>query len=103
MRNPRNAGTAPEALVGATEIARWFYAGRYAEIIAATYDHGGEIEPRDLAFVVGALTFVDRVDDARACFERWLARAGRSPDPRTLTAGRFFLGLALARAGYFDR
>ncbi len=95
--------TARDPAVGETPIARWFYAGRYAEIIAATYDHDGAIEPEDLAFVVGALTFVDRVDDARASFDVWRAKAGDAPDPRTLAACRFFLGLALARAGYFDR
>jgi hypothetical protein len=103
MAKGAQADSAIDPVVGDTAIARWFYAGRYAEIIAATYDHDGEIGPADLAFVVGALTFVDRVDDARASFEVWLAHAGPAPEPRTLIACRFFLGLALARAGYFDR
>src|SRR4051794_39617551 len=90
-------------VVGETEVARWFYAGRYAEIIEHTFDHDAEIAAVDVGFVVGALTFVDRVDEARASFAVWLARAGASPDPRTLAACRFFLGLASARAGYFDR
>lgn len=94
---------APLAVVGDTELARWFFAGRYDELIATTYDGSGEIEPADVGFVVGALTFVDRMDDARAAFEVWRARAGTAPDPRTLAACRFFLGLAWARAGYFDR
>ena len=93
----------PSPVVGETELARWFYAGRYDELIASTYDGGGEIEPADVGFVVGALTFVDRMDDARAAYEVWRARAGPAPDPRTLAACRFFLGLAWARAGYFDR
>jgi hypothetical protein len=100
----RTARSAPGGqVVGETELARWFYAGRYAELIATTYDGSGEIEPADVGFVVGALTFVDRVDDARAAFEVWRSRAGATPDPRTLAACRFFLGLAWARAGYFDR
>jgi len=90
-------------VVGESELARWFFAGRYAELIAATYDHGGEIDDADVGFVVGALTFVDRVDDARAAFAVWRARSGGAADPRTLAACRFFLGLAWARAGYFDR
>jgi hypothetical protein len=93
----------PDLVVGETDLARSFYAGHYAEIIAGTYDHDAEIADIDLGFVVGALTFVDRVDDARGCFEVWRARAGVSPEPRTLAACRFFLGLASARAGYFDR
>ena len=90
-------------MVGETELARWFFAGRYAEVIASTYDAGGEIAPADVGFVVGALTFVDRRDDAVAAFEVWRARAGAAPSSRTLAACRFFLGLAWARAGNFDR
>ena len=81
-----------------SDLARLFYVGRYADIIAATFDSEQAIAPADVAWVVGALTFVDRVDDARAVFE--LSADG---DPRTLVASRFFLGLAAARAGYFDR
>lgn len=91
------------SVVGETELARLFFAGRYAELIASSYDDSGEIAPADVGFVVGALTFVDRVDDARASFETWRARAGSNPDPRTRAACRFFLGLAWARAGYFNR
>jgi len=91
------------ARVGDSALARRFYAGRYAEILAETFDGDADIAPADVAFVVGALTFVDRVDEARGVFEAWLGRAGASPEPRTVAASRFFLGLAAARAGYFDR
>jgi hypothetical protein len=97
------APDAVTAVVGETELARRFFAGRYADVIATTYDGGNEIAPADVGFVVGALTFVDRLDDARAAFEVWRAHAGSTPDSRTLAACRFFLGLAWARAGYFDR
>lgn len=94
--------------VGETALAKRFYSGHYAEIIAATYDRGGDHDPADLAFVIGALTFVDRVDEALALFD---AKLGSPPDqdgagairPRTVAASRFFLGLAYARAGYFDK
>ena len=95
--------SALQAVVGETELARWFFAGRYAEVIASTYDSGGEIAAVDVGFVVGALTFVDRLDDARGAFEVWQARSGPQSSSRTLAACRFFLGLAWARAGYFDR
>jgi tetratricopeptide (TPR) repeat protein len=88
--------------VGDTALARWFYAGRYAEVIAATYDEEGATDPADVGFMVGALTFVDRVDEAQVAFEVYLTR-NPTPDPRTVAACRFFLGLAAARAGYFDR
>ena len=91
--------------VGDTELARAFYTGRHTDIVAATFDSDREVAPIDVAWVVGALTFVDRVDDARACFDVWRAGAGGTApgDRRTLAASRFFLGLAFARAGYFDR
>lgn len=93
----------PADVVGETELARWFFAGRYEDVIASTYDSDGEIAPADVGFVVGALTFVDRVDDAHGAFEIWRSHAGARADARTLAACRFFLGLAWARAGYFDR
>jgi hypothetical protein len=98
MRHPP-----PDAVVGETELATWFFAGRYADVIATTYDGSGDIAPADVGFVVGALTFVDRVDDARGAYEIWRARAGAMADSRTLAACRFFLGLAWARAGYCAR
>ncbi len=88
--------------VGDTELAQRFYAGKYADIIATTYDHNGEHDPADLAFVIGALTFVDRVDEAHALFDANVGDA-RPSDPRTVAASRFFLGLAHARAGYFAK
>ena len=89
-------------MVGESELARRFWAGQYGEILEATYDADGRFDPEDVAFVVGALTFLDRVDEAQAVFDAWRARR-RRPDARTLAAARFFLGLAAARAGYFDR
>ena len=52
------APTVEEASVGDTELARMFYAGRYDEILAITYDADGSVPPADVAFVVGALTFI---------------------------------------------
>lgn len=84
--------------IGDSLLAHRFYAGQYREIVADTVDAGEPTSELDLAFVVGALCFVDRVDEARAWFDRLAVR-----EPRTVAAGRFFLGLAAARAGYFDR
>lgn len=90
-----------EIEIGDSLVAHRFYAGQYREIVADTLDAGEPIADLDLAFVVGALCFVDRVDEARALFDR--ARASATPAARTVAASRFFLGLAAARAGYFDR
>lgn len=82
--------------VGETPAAHAFFAGRYAELIAETFDVA-DVETEDVAFVVGALTFVGRVEDALACLETARDAAGT----RTIVACHFFLGLAAARAGYF--
>ncbi|CAN5210005.1 hypothetical protein BH11MYX1_BH11MYX1_21030 [soil metagenome] len=97
VRRPR-----AEFKVGDSRLAERFYAGRYADILADTYDAGAAVAPEDLAFVVGALTFVDRVDEATAQFDAWRARSAWL-EPRIRAACVFFLGLAAARAGYFER
>jgi hypothetical protein len=84
----------------AKDLERDFYAGRYQEVVAATFD----VETVPVAathFVVGALTFVSRLDDALACFQIWQGK--NQPDDRISTACRFFIGLAYARSGEFDR
>ena len=101
-RPARTTARPPAIAVGDSELARWFYGGRYGELVAEAYDGEAGHAEHDVAFVVGALTFVDRVDEARALFTAWQRRPGPR-DRRTAVAGRFFLGLAAARAGYFDR
>ncbi len=85
--------------IGSSPLAQQFYAGRYAEIVASDFE-ASEAAAHDVAFVIGALTFVDRVDEAHGLFASWSAHHA---DARTIAASRFFLGLAAARAGYFDR
>lgn len=87
---------------GETSIAREFYAGLYAKIAKATFDAGIDVDEVDIAFVVGALTFLGRVEDAQMCFDGLRLRGARR-DPRTIAASRFFLGVAYARAGDFER
>lgn len=91
-----------EARVGDTRAARDFFAGRYAKVVADTFDHASmAIAEADVPFAVGALTFVGRFDDAVACWEAW-RREAEGADARVVAASRFFLGLACARAGSFD-
>lgn len=87
---------------GETSIARDFFAGRYAKVVSTTFDASSEIDELDVAFVVGALAFLGRLEDAQTCFDGLRLRA-TSPDPRTVEASRFFLGVAYARAGDFPR
>ncbi len=96
---PRRQGG---AAVGHSPLAREFFAGRYARVVAATFDAPQtRFADDDVAFAVGALTFLGRRDDAEACFQAWRSRG--VPNARTLAASRFFLGVAHARAGSFTR
>lgn len=95
---PLSPDTPPE--VGGTSSARDFFAGRYAKVAAETFD-GSATRDEDVGFAVGALTFLGRVGDAQSCFDGWRERGGT--DARTHAAARFFLGVAYARAGDFDR
>ncbi|MES1187345.1 MAG: helix-turn-helix domain-containing protein [Myxococcales bacterium] len=89
--------------VGDTPMARDFFAGRYAKVAAATFDApAAHFDDVDVAFAVGALTFLGRLDDAQTCFDAWRARSVER-DARTLAAARFFLGVAHARSGNFAR
>lgn len=87
--------------VGASQHARDFFAGRYALVASETFDATSAIPEEDVAFAIGSLTFLGRVGDAQSCFDAWRERGG--DDARTLAAARFFLGVAYARAGDFDR
>lgn len=82
-------------------LADDFFRGHYGEVVAATYD-ADRVPPDAVHFVVGALTFLNRVDDAYACFASYSDREANK-DPRIVTACRFFFGLASARSGDFDR
>ncbi len=96
-------GPEPRALVGETPAAKDFFAGQYAKVAAETFDAASmEIREEDVAFAVGALSFLGRVDDAVTCYEGFRLRAGPR-DPRTVAASRFFLGVAFGRAGDFAR
>jgi hypothetical protein len=97
---PSSAKAAQKA-VGSSALAKEFFAGRYAEVVASAFDDGGAFDAVDAAFVVGALTFVGRTEEAQLCFDGLRLRE-ISPEPRTVTASHFFLGLAYARAGNFE-
>jgi tetratricopeptide (TPR) repeat protein len=86
-------------------IAATFYAGLYAEVLSRTIDGPSFDVPADeTAFVVGALAFVGRLEEARAVLGSW--RRGRGPESithqRGRVASRFFLGVAYSRAGRYD-
>ncbi len=91
--------------VSRVSIAEAFYAGLYAEVLARTIDGATLDVPADeTAFVVGALAFVGRLEEARAVLASW--RRGGAPESvaelRSRVASRFFLGVAYSRAGRHD-
>lgn len=99
----KSPSRAARPAVGDTAIAHDFFAGRYAKVAAETFDAPTTpLRDEDVAFAVGALTFLGRVEDAQTCFDGWRLRA-TARDLRTVAASRFFLGVAYARAGDFRR
>ncbi len=88
--------------MGDSELATQFFAGSYAEIVQSIFDAGEAYTAADAAFVVGALSFVGRLEDAQLCFDSLRLRT-QTPEPRTVAACHFFLGVAYARAGNFER
>lgn len=90
------------AAVSHASIAEAFFAGLYGEVLARTIDgRSFDYAEDELPFVVGALAFVGRLEEARAV----LASQRRWSDPasaehlRARVASKFFLGVAYSRAG----
>jgi hypothetical protein len=86
-------------------IADAFYAGLYADVLGRTIDGATfDVREDETAFVVGALAFEGRMEEARAVLASWRRRggAGTSERLRALVASRFFLGVAYGRAGRSD-
>ncbi|APR81601.1 Hypothetical protein A7982_06950 [Minicystis rosea] len=87
----------------APSMAELFYAGHYAEIIRLRVDgaHAGGA-PSDLPFIVGALAFAGRLEEARALFSGNLRRGAVPTQGSIVVATRFFLAVAYCRAGRLD-
>ncbi|HEY3496787.1 MAG TPA: hypothetical protein VGK73_18945 [Polyangiaceae bacterium] len=79
-----------------------FYAGNYAAITRDCVDAGAPAPAlQELPFVVGALAFSGRLEEARALFSSRTRRLTLPHDARVVAA-RFFLGVAYCRAGRLD-
>ena len=84
-------------------LSQRFYAGNYTAIVRDCVDAGiATYADTELPFVVGALAFIGRLEEARALFSSQLRRCRRSHDVVPLVAARFFLGVAYCRAGRID-
>jgi hypothetical protein len=79
-----------------------FYAGNYGAITRECVDAGASAPAlEELPFVVGALAFSGRLEEARALFSSRTRRLAPPNDARVVAA-RFFLGVAYCRAGRLD-
>jgi len=80
-------------------IDQLFYRGAYQELLAGVLETPDAVWPRERAhYLVGALVFVGRVDDALVMHKRYAGGLGASG----LAAARFFLGIGLTRVSRYE-
>jgi DNA-binding winged helix-turn-helix (wHTH) protein len=76
------------------------FAGDYTELLKRTVDsRSGAHRPEDTPFVVGALAFSGRQDEAVAAFRWWKKEHG--DDATVSVASHFFLGIGECRSGRY--
>jgi DNA-binding winged helix-turn-helix (wHTH) protein len=76
------------------------FAGDYSELLKRTVDsRSGAHQPEDTPFVVGALAFSGRQDEAIAAFRWWTKEHG--DDATIAVASHFFLGIGECRSGRY--
>lgn len=81
-------------------IEAHFYRGNYGRILAETVDSpGGVIPPEAAGFVIGALTFRGRLDEAESTYRLFQGEI----DAVTGFVARFFLGINLCRHSHYAR
>jgi DNA-binding winged helix-turn-helix (wHTH) protein len=83
------------------EIKSLFLLGNYKEVLAASFNQGSlaHLQPEDFKWVVGALCFTGRKEEAEALFTELSVQA----DPLSKAAGQFFLGVAFCRHGHYQK
>src|SRR5687767_13662721 len=82
MRQPKTSKRSPRV-----SVERRFYAGQYTSIIRDCVDGARpSAAAGDLPFVVGALAFVGRLEEARALFSSHLRRSAEPRERSTLVA-----------------
>lgn len=92
-------GRTPQRLLESPLCERIF-AGRYTEVLKETVDSpAGAYAPLDTPFVVGALAFSGRQDEAVAAFRWWTKEHG--DDDTVRVASHFFLGVGECRSGRY--
>jgi hypothetical protein len=86
-----------------SELEAVFLRGDYASVVRSALDHPeAQFEDADLVFVVGALCFIGRSEDAAALFRSRSAGLEAQGDPQAGLYGcRFFLCIGECRAGRY--
>lgn len=81
-------------------LCELIFSGRYSELLKQTVDsRSGGHPPAETPFVVGALVFSGRQDEAIAALRWWTKEHG--DDPTVHVAGHFFLCIGECRAGRY--
>jgi len=83
-----------------SRLERLFFQGAHSEVARLTVDSApGRTAKRDLATVIGALSFLGRLEEAEALFEE----RARDFDAESLSAARFYLGITFCRHSNYAR
>jgi hypothetical protein len=86
-----------------TEIEIAFLSGDYSRVLLRALDHpDAHFENPDLPFVVGALVFLGRSDEAAAIYRGRKSRLAEDDMLASLEGCRFFLCIGECRAGRYD-
>ncbi len=81
------------------DLATLFYRGQFETLVERTLESPGATWPKALAhYIIGALAFLGRIDDALVFFRKHRAEL----DVTGLAAARFFCGIALIRVMRYD-
>jgi DNA-binding CsgD family transcriptional regulator len=98
-RRPVEMASASQRLLE-SPLCELVFAGRYTELLKQTVDsRSGAHQPDDTPFVVGALAFSGRQDEAIAAFRWWTREHG--DDATIRAASHFFLGIGECRSGRY--
>lgn len=78
------------------------FAGRYSELLKQTVDGPrGTYDASDTPFIVGALAFSGRQDEAVAALRAWVKTSKDADDPTVRVASHFFLCVGECRSGRY--
>jgi hypothetical protein len=81
-------------------VEQLFYRGDFQKILELTIDRpDGTCRPGEAPYLVGALSYLGRIDEAEIFFSRFQKKMSREGE----TLARLFLGTALCRHSHYDK